>query len=139
MSANKIVETDADVSAFLAAVEPARRREDGLALRELFGRITGLPAKMWGPSMVGYGSYHYRYDSGREGDAMLTGFSPRKANLSLYIMPGFNAYADLLARLGKHKHSVSCLYLNKLADIDLSVLEELIRRGFEDMKARYGA
>ena len=92
---------------------------------------------MWGPSIVGFGSVHYKYDSGREGDMGLTGFSPRKANLTLYITDGFDKYGDLLARLGKHKTSVSCLYINKLADVDQDVLRELVRRSVEHTRATH--
>jgi len=88
---------------------------------------------MWGASIVGYGRYHYRYKSGREGDFLATGFSPRKTALSVYIMPGYADFGDILSRLGKHKLGKSCLYVNKLADIDLDVLSELIRAGLEDL------
>ena len=94
---------------------------------------------MWGPSMVGFGRYHYKYDSGREGDSFLTGFSPRKQALTIYVMPGFGEYEGLLSRLGKHKTGKSCLYINKLEDVDPEVLEELIGRGFAYMKAKYQA
>ncbi len=92
---------------------------------------------MWGPSIVGYGRYHYRYKSGREGDFLATGFSPRKAALSIYIMPGYADFGDILSRLGKHKLGKSCLYVNKLADIDLDVLAELIRAGLEDLEKHW--
>jgi hypothetical protein len=114
-----------------------RRRQDGLALDALFRRVTGWTPRMWGPSMVGYGQYHYRYASGREGDFLATGFSPRKANLSIYIMPGYRDYGAILKRLGKHKTGKSCLYINKLADVDADVLEELIRAGLKDLGAKY--
>ncbi|WP_421857566.1 DUF1801 domain-containing protein [Oceanicaulis sp.] len=133
MTQNKTQPTSADVDAFLGAVEPERRREDGRALNALFQRVTGWSPVMWGPSMIGYGSYHYRYDSGREGDFLATGFSPRKANLSIYIMPGYADYASLLNRLGKHKMGKSCLYVSKLGDVDLDVLSELIQAGLEDL------
>jgi hypothetical protein len=133
MTQNKTQPTPADVDAFLGAVEPERRREDGRALNALFERVTGWSPVMWGPSMIGYGSYHYRYDSGREGDFLATGFSPRKANLSIYIMPGYADYAPLLNRLGKHKMGKSCLYVSKLGDVDLDVLSELIQAGLEDL------
>lgn len=133
MTQNKTQPTPADVDAFLGAVEPERRREDGRALNALFERVTGWSPVMWGPSMIGYGSYHYRYDSGREGDFLATGFSPRKANLSIYIMPGYADYASLLDRLGKHKMGKSCLYVSKLGDVDLDVLSELIQAGLEDL------
>ena len=88
---------------------------------------------MWGPTIIGYGEYHYTYDSGREGDFLATGFSPRKANMVLYIMPGYQEFGEILERLGKHRTGKSCLYVNKLADIDLNVLSELIRTGLRDL------
>jgi hypothetical protein len=136
-STNKTQPTEADVTAFLSAVEHRTRREDGLALDALFRRITGWTPRLWGPSIIGYGQYHYRYDTGREGDFLATGFSPRKANLSIYIMPGYQDYAAILDRLGKHKTGAACLYINKLADVDLDVLEELIRAGLEDLETKY--
>ncbi len=130
---NKTVATDASVEEFLAAVDHPRRREDGLALDALFREVTGFQPRMWGPTMVGYGWYHYKYKTGREGDFLATGFSPRKANLSIYIMPGYADFSEILGRLGKHKTGVSCLYVNKLADIDMDVLAELIRAGLKDL------
>lgn len=133
MSENKTRPSGADVTAFLDAVEPARRREDARALEALFREVTGFQPQMWGPSIVGYGAYHYIYETGREGDMCATGFSPRKANLVLYIMPGYQDYSEILSRLGKHKLGKSCLYLNKLADVDVDVLAELIRKGLADL------
>ena len=130
---NKTQETDADVRAFLEAVEHPVRRADGLVLDALFRKITGWQPKMWGPTIVGYGSYHYKYESGREGDCNASGFSPRKAAQSIYIMPGYQDYGAILSRLGKHKTGKSCLYVNKLQDIELDVLEELIRAGVQDL------
>lgn len=137
MAENKTVETDASVEAFLNAVEPEKKRADSLALDAIFRRVTGWNPVMWGSSMVGYGSYHYRYASGREGDFLATGFAPRKANLSIHIMPGYQDYSAILDRLGKHKIGKSCLYLHKLADVDESVLEELIRTGLADLGEKY--
>lgn len=137
MTENKTKPTDESVAGFLAAVEPERRRADAFALDALFRRVTGWRPRMWGPSMVGYGSYHYVYDSGREGDFLATGFSPRKASLVVYIMPGYADFSGILERLGKHKLGKSCLYINKLSDIDESVLEELIRAGLDDLGARW--
>ena len=116
---------------------PRLRREDARTLLALMSRITGWEAKMWGPSMIGFGEYHYRYESGREGDFLRTGFSPRKTGMVVYILPGYQDYSDRLSRLGKHKLGKSCLYINKLADIDLSVLEELVRAGLDDMEKKY--
>lgn len=137
MAQNKTRATDLSVQAFLEATENPKRREDAFALDALFRRITGYQPKMWGPSMVGYGSYHYIYESGREGDFLATGFAPRKANLSIYIMPGYQDYSSILARLGKHKTGKSCLYLNNLSNVDLSVLEELILTGLADLGAKW--
>ena len=133
MSGNKTVQTDASVEAFLSAIEHPRRREDSLRLHRLFADVTGWSAAMWGPSIVGYGQYHYVYDSGREGDFLATGFSPRKANLSVYIMPGYAEFGGILDRLGKHKRGKSCLTINTLADVDLAVLAELIAAGLDDL------
>jgi hypothetical protein len=121
--------TQASVDAFIAAVAKPVRRADAEMLREMMERITGEPAVMWGPTIVGFGAYHYRYASGHEGDMCRIGFSPRSANLVLYV-GGFPEYGSLLARLGKHKGSKACLYLNKLADVDLGVLEEIVRQSF---------
>lgn len=136
-SENKTRSTIAPVRAFLDSVEHDTRRADGFALLELFNRVTGMQPKMWGPSIIGYGRYHYKYESGREGDFLITGFSPRKAALSIYIMPGYRDMSDKLARLGKHKTGKSCLYINKLADIDLAVLEEIVLDGIAYMKNSY--
>ncbi len=135
MSENKTVPTDVDPRAFVEAVEHNGRREDALLLLDLFGRVTGYEPQMWGPSIVGYGRYHYRYATGREGEFLLTGFSPRKAAMTVYIMPGFKKYASQLKRLGKHKHSVSCLYLGRIGGLDLGALEEMIVDSVERMKA----
>lgn len=133
MSENKTKATLIDPRDFIDAVEHPTRKSDARALLELYERITGYTAKMWGPTIIGFGRYHYVYASGRKGDFLAAGFSPRKANLSIYIMPGYQDYGDILARLGKHKIGKSCLYVNKLADVDLNVLEELIRRGITDL------
>lgn len=137
MPENQTRPTDADVRAFLEQAEPERRRADALRLDEIFREVTGWTPTLWGPSIVGYGSYHYKYDSGREGDMCATGFSPRKSNLVLYIMPGYQNYGALLDRLGKQKLGKSCLYLNKLADVDEGVLRELIRTGLDDLDKIY--
>ncbi|MEM6539219.1 MAG: DUF1801 domain-containing protein [Pseudomonadota bacterium] len=137
MAQNKTQATDLDVQSFLAQVEPEIRREDAFALDALFQRVTGWKPVLWGDSIVGYGQYHYRYESGREGDFLATGFSPRKANLSLYIMPGYQKLEPMLERLGKHKKSKACLYLTRLEHADLGVLEEIILAGLEDLKAAY--
>lgn len=136
-SGNKTTTTGADPMTFLHAVEHPTRRADGLALDALFREVTGWQPRMWGPSIVGYGSYHYVYDSGREGDMCATGFSPRKASLSLYIMPGYQDFGEILGRLGKHKTGKGCLYINKLADVDPDVLRELIAAGLRDLATRW--
>jgi uncharacterized protein DUF1801 len=137
MSENKTKPTAISPAEFIASVEPQRRREEGLILLDLFERTTGWKGRMWGPSMIGFGEYHYKYDSGREGDFMATGFSPRKAKLSIYILPGYADYGPVLNRLGKHSPGKSCLYLNKLDDIDLDVLAELITAGIADLSRKY--
>ena len=133
MSGNKTTATPIAPQDFLAGVEPARRRADGETLLQFFSDLTGFEPVMWGPSIIGYGRYHYKYDSGREGDFLATGFSPRKASLSIYIMPGYQDYSEILSRLGKHKIGKSCLYVNKLDDIDMDVLSELVQTGLKDL------
>ena len=124
--------------AFIMAVPDEAKRHDSLALLELFERVTGEPPKMWGTSIVGFGQYHYTSDrSSQQGDWPLTGFAPRKQNLTLYIMPGFDAYTDLLAGLGKYKTSKGCLYINKLSDVDMAVLEKLIYQSYTAMKSQH--
>jgi hypothetical protein len=142
MAENKTQITEVDPGAFLASVEPPAKRDDGQVLDALFRRVTGEPPKMWGPTIVGYGTYTYRYDSGRGGTMCRTGFSPRKAKHSLYIMDcgdrdDETAFAPLLARLGKHSRGKACLYVNKLSDIDLGVLEEMIALGWKRSFARW--
>lgn len=134
--------TGAEPAQFLAAVEPAAKRADALILDTMFQRVTGQSPQMWGPTIVGYGRYHYKYASGHEGDACRAGFSPRKAKHSLYIMECGDdgeeaAFAPLLARLGKHSRGKACLYVNKLADIDLGVLEEMIALGWRRSLERW--
>ncbi len=133
MSENKTRATDIDPRSFVEAIEHPIRRADGLELLDLFSDVTGWQAQMWGPTIIGFGSYHYVYDSGREGDSLATGFSPRKASLSIYVMPGYQDYSEILGRLGKHKMGKSCLYINKLADIDTAVLRELVETGVRDL------
>jgi hypothetical protein len=123
---NKTKPTDADVDAFIDAVESDRRREDARTVLAAFREVTGEEPVMWGPSMVGFGSIHYRYASGREGDAMAAGFSPRKAALVVYLAEGFDGREELLARLGPHTIGRACLYLKRLDTVDLDVLRELV-------------
>ncbi|MEM0987149.1 MAG: DUF1801 domain-containing protein [Pseudomonadota bacterium] len=135
----KTVQTGVEPRAFIEALDHPTRRSDGLALLETFDRITGLKPRMWGPSIIGYGRYAYTYESGHSGESLVTGFSPRKSNLVFYIMPGYRGedMTERLSRLGKHKLGKACLYVNKLADIDMPVLEEIILAGVEDIRARY--
>lgn len=136
---NKTKPTSKDAASFIAEISPEVKRKDAENLLKLFNRVTELKPKMWGQTMIGYGRYHYKYDSGREGDYMMTGFSPRKQNLSVYIMPGykFDSMKEKLDRLGKHKLGKCCLYINKLEDVDLDVLEEIIREGLIYMREKY--
>ena len=125
---------EGDVYNFLNKVPDESTKQGCFTILQMMANITGEKPKMWGDSIVGFGSYHYKYASGREGDWFLTGFSPRKQNLTLYIMSGFKRYDELMARLGRHKTGRSCLYIKKLEDVDLSVLEELIRLSVERMR-----
>ena len=126
----KTRQNEGSVAGFLDSVENQQRRSDGFALLELHKRVTQLEPKMWGDSIIGFGTYHYKYASGREGDMPLAAFSPRKQNLTVYVTYDFEGCAQLLARLGKHKTSVACLYVNKLSDVDPAVLEEIVARYF---------
>lgn len=138
MSELKTKVNDGSVADFINAVPSDVKRNDSFVLLEMFSRITGEQPKMWGSSIVGFGQYHYKSErSTQEGDWPLTGFSPRKQNLTLYIMLGFADYQDLLKDLGKYKTSVGCLYINKLTDVDLKVLERLIEQSFLAMKKQY--
>ena len=134
MAENKTQKTGASVEDFINSVEIKRRREDGFALLEIMKEVTGEEAEMWGPSIIGFGDYHYKYESGREGDIFLAGFSPRKQSLSLYIMAGFEECDSLLSSLGKHRKGASCLYINKLADVDMNILRELIEKSVEQAR-----
>ena len=129
--------TRKSVQKFLKSVENDRRRNDALAVLPIFEKITGKKPVMWGDSIVGFGSYHYQQKSGQEADWPITGFSPRKQNLTIYIMSGFSKYQVLLKKLGKFKTSSSCLYINKLDDIDMGILKMLITRSVKDMEKRY--
>jgi hypothetical protein len=135
MSDPKTRPTSQDPREFLSTVEPEEKRRDGFALLELMERISGEQPVMWGPSIVGFGTYHYKSERSRqEGDWPLIGFSPRKQSLTLYIMAGNQDNRDLLERLGKHKTSVGCLYVKRLSDVDLAVLSSLIEASFDYMK-----
>ena len=134
---NKTQPVKRDVRDYLDTVTPAGRREDAFALLAMMEKITGEKAVLWGTSIVGFGQYHYVYESGREGDHMLTGFAPRKANMVVYVMPGFDAYGDLLDRLGRHKTGASCLYLGRLSGVDEKVLTTLIDKSVKHMRRKY--
>lgn len=137
MADNRTQPTPASVDAFIAAAQPPERSADAQVLRAMMERLSGERATMWGPSIIGFGRYHYTYDSGREGDMARIGFSPRRAELVLYLVDGFPHHGELMARLGKHRTGKSCLYVKRLADIDTDVLEELILGSLAVMDARY--
>jgi hypothetical protein len=137
MAEQKTKPTTQSVDAFLENVEDEKVKADCFELVRIMEKVTGYKAKMWGPAIVGFGQYHYKYDSGYEGDACLAGFSPRKQNLSLYVMPGFADNSALLDKLGKHKAAKGCLYIKKLSDIDQSVLEQLIRQSVYYLRNKY--
>jgi hypothetical protein len=137
MAANKTVETSADVAAFVAGVADPGQRADTEALIAMMANASGHPPKMWGPSIIGFGSYHYKYESGREGDSLRIGFSPRKGQTVVYLMDGYDDHADQLARLGKHKVGKSCLYIKRLSDVDRNVLGEMIGGSLAYMDAKY--
>ena len=128
---------NASVTGFLAAIDDSQKRADARKVAAMMRRATGKRARMWGSSIVGYGSYHYKYASGREGDFMLTGFSPRKTALTVYIMPGFSSFKSLMAKLGKFKTGKSCLYIKRLSDVDDKVLEKLIDESVKHMRKKY--
>ena len=128
MAELKTKKNDDSVEAFLNSVDHDKRREDAFKVLELMKEVTGEEPKMWGGSIIGFGDYHYKYESGREGDWFLTGFSPRKKSLTLYIMAGFPEYGNLMAKLGKYKTGKACLYINKIEDVDLPTLKELVKR-----------
>lgn len=134
----KTLPGDLDMAAFLDTVEPHRRREEARRLDAIFRKSTGFGPLIWGDGIVGYGRYRYRYDSGRDGESLATGFAPRKANLVLYILPGFFGYGDLLDRLGRHRRGKSCLYLSGLDMVDETALSGLIRACLGDLDRRWG-
>ena len=131
---NKTKENEASVEAFLNGIEDEQRRKDCQAVAKLMQQVTKQKPKMWGSAIVGFGSYHYKYASGREGDSPLTGFSPRKQDLTIYITSGFDEYDDLMTKLGKCKTGKVCLYIKKLSDIDQAVLKQLVQKSVEHMK-----
>ncbi len=138
MAELKTKRTRSSVAAFINSVENKRRREDAFVLLDVFQQLTGFEPALWGDSIIGFGEYHYESDrSQQKGDWPLTGFSPRKRNMTIYIMPGFSNFEDLLWKLGKHKTSVSCIYINKLDDIDLNVLKQIVSQSVDEMKILY--
>jgi len=137
MTENKTKPTGDEVEALLAAIADPQRREDARAICTMMARASGERPRVWSGSMVGFGTYRYRYDSGREGEWFVTGFASRAAALTLYVMDGFPQYAELMERLGKYKTGKSCLYIKRLADVDADVLEELVSRSIAHMRATY--
>ena len=137
MAEPKTIPNNQSVEAFIDSVEPETKRDDAGEILNLMKKITGEKPAMWRPSIVGFGKYKYVYESGRAGDWMLTGFSPRKQALTLYLMSGYEKLGGLLEKLGKYKNSVSCLYIKRLSDIDMNVLEEMIRESIKIIKKRY--
>lgn len=137
MAENKTKATEASVDGYIAAIDDEARRKDCETLAKLMANATKQEPKMWGASIVGFGSYHYRYESGREGDSCLTGFSSRKGDISVYLMASFPGRDELLSKLGKHKMGKACLYVRKLSDIDLKVLEQLVVGSVAETKRRY--
>ena len=139
MSQNKTRPNTTSVTSFLDRVKDEIQRRDSYTLISIMNEITGEEPVMWGPSIIGFGSYHYKYDSGREGDMMLTGFSPRKQSLSLYIMAGFTKYEALMQKLGKHKTGKSCLCIKRLSEINTDVLMELIKASYNHYNHKYNS
>lgn len=128
---------DISVAEFIDAIKYEQKRADSRRLNEIFQEVSGFTPRMWGASTIGYGSYHYKYKSGREGDYLATGFAPRKAKFSVHILPGYADFSEILKDIGKHKMGKSCLYFNKLADIDQDVLARLIRAGLDDLARQW--
>lgn len=134
MAETKTKPTEVSVESFLDKVESEQMRDDSAELIKIMKRVTGSPAKMWGPSIIGFGKYHYKYESGHEGDMCITGFSPRKGNLVVYAMPESD---KLLTKLGKHKATKGCLYIKKLADVDVAVLEQIVQKSVDETRKKY--
>ncbi|MBK9098900.1 MAG: DUF1801 domain-containing protein [bacterium] len=137
MAELKTKPTKVSAKKFLDSIKDERKRDDSFVVMEMMKKITKEEPKMWGPSIVGFGKYHYKYESGLEGDMCITGFSPRKNALTIYILPGFLKYDPLMKKLGKYKTGVSCLYIKKLEDVDMKVLEKLIKSSFKYVKEKY--
>ncbi len=137
MAEIKTKQTDENVTKFLNTVADETKRKDCFEIIEMMRQITNLPPKMWGPSIIGFGSYHYKYESGHEGDMCIIGFSPRKQNITLYVKATAEGTNALLEKLGKHKTGKGCLYVNKLSDVNADVLKKIIKAGFDHMKAKH--
>lgn len=137
MATNKTQPNDSNVNVFLDSIAEDKKRADSFKLLKIMQEITSESPKMWGSSIIGFGNYHYKYESGREGDFFIVGFSPRKQNLTLYIMPGFERYEKLMADLGKYKTGKSCLYIKSLDDVDMKILKELISNSVSYMNKKY--
>jgi len=137
MAENKTKKTDVNPQSYVAAIEKEDRRADCQKLMEMMAELTGMEPRMWGASIVGFGEYHYKYDSGREGDSIRIGFSSRAQNISIYIMPGYQDFSDELARLGKHKIGKACLYIKRLSDVDEAVLKEIMVKGLRLLEEKY--
>ncbi|KXH83763.1 DUF1801 domain-containing protein [Sporosarcina sp. HYO08] len=137
MYEQKTKETDQNVIEFIESVDSPKKREDAFKLLDIFTEVSGYEAKMWGPSIIGFGSYHYMYKTGHEGDAPYVGFSPRKAKISLYFAPGDLEREELLENFGKHTTGKACVYINKVADINVDVLRKLIKQSIAFLKAQY--
>ncbi len=137
MAENKTKPTKLSVTAFINGIEDKQKRADTKKVAAIMRRVTGKRAKMWGSSIVGYGEYHYKYESGREGDFMITGFSPRKQALTVYVMAGFERFESQMKKLGKYKTGRSCLYIKRLEDIDVKVLEKIIKGSVDYMRKNY--
>ncbi|WP_066298580.1 DUF1801 domain-containing protein [Bacillus sp. FJAT-29937] len=133
----KTKETDNSVIEFIEKVDSVKKRKDAYDLLDIFTEVTGFPAKMWGPSIIGFGSYHYVYETGHEGEAPLVGFSPRKAKISLYFNMGEKEREELLESFGKHTTGKSCVYINKLEDIDVEILKKLIKQSVNYLENKY--
>ena len=137
MAENKTKPTKLSVTAFMNGIEDPAMRRDARKVSAMMRKATGSRARMWGSNIVGFGEYHYKYDSGREGDFMIVGFSPRKQALALYVIPGFKPFSPLMKKLGKHKTGKSCLYIKRLSDVDEDVLAKLIGESVQLMRKTY--
>jgi hypothetical protein len=138
MAEQKTKPTEQSVESFLDNIADESVRDDCASLVKLMKKVTGAKPKMWGTSIIGFGQYHYKYESGHEGDSCLTGFSPRKQNITVYVMPGFAEQTDLQSKLGKHKAGKGCIYIKRLADVDTKILERMIDHSVQYLRSKYG-